>query len=222
MRIIKLFAAAAMLAACTTASAQSSSAKGVSETTHSTDGWNTVWLQYNPTRVSVDYDGTESMKATAFSIGYSRAFSVSSNIPLFVEGGAGLQYSWSKDGSEDDIDVKTSVLSVKIPADILYKFQIPNSPVTIAPYAGINLRFNVWGEQKYKYRNYEKSFNLFDKDNWEDEDEVWNRFQIGWHAGVKACFLKTYTVGVGYGSDFSELYKKAKVGEWTLQLGYTF
>lgn len=102
----------------------------------------------------------------------------------------------------------------------MYKFQFPNSSIAIAPYVGINLRFNVWGEQKQEYKNLGHTYNLFDKDDMEDDD--WNRFQIGWRTGVKGYFGNRFMVGAGYGYDFNDLYKKAKVGEWTLQLGYTF
>ena len=62
---------------------------------------------------------------------------------------------------------------------------------------------------------------LFDKKDM-GSDGVWKHFQIGWHVGVKAQFGKNFMAGVGYGSDFSELAKKLKSGEWTIQLGYTF
>ncbi len=203
---MKLFAAAAMLAACTTASAQFSNAKGGSSES-SASGWSTVWVQYNPTTVSADGGGSSS--ATGFSAGYSRAFSVSKSIPLYVEGGAGLQYTWA---SEDGVDTKW--LSVKIPVDVTYKFQIPNSSIAILPYAGLNFRVNVWGEG-------DNSVDLFDKDKMGD-DFVWNRFQVGWRAGAKAHFGNSFMVGVGYGHDFSELSKGVKLGEWSLQLGYMF
>lgn len=234
MKSIKLLAATAMLAVCTSASAQFSNANGSSsQTVQSNEGWSTLWLQYNPTNVSVDVKGVDDKSASAISLGYSRAFGVSKSIPLFVEAGAGLQYTWTDEGSEDNLDVNTKLLSIKIPVDLMYKFQIPNSSVAIMPYAGLNLRFNVWGEQKWEYisdddysdyydsDDEKTTFDLFDKKDM-GKDEVWNRFQIGWRAGVKARFGKSFMIGAGYGSDFSELYKKAKIGEWTLQLGYTF
>ena len=142
MKNLKLFAAAVMLAACTSASAQFSNAKGSSSSVD-TEGWNTVWVQYNPG--SWMPDEGDNMSFNSVSLGYSKAFSVSKSLPLFVEAGAGLQYTWSDEGSDEDMDVNTHLLSLKIPVDLMYKFDIPNSSVSIMPYLGVNLRYNAWG-----------------------------------------------------------------------------
>lgn len=248
MKKIKFLAAAFMLAVCTTATAQFSNAKGGASTTTSvdTEGWSTLYIQYNPSTFSIDEKGADDFNANAVSFGFNRAFGLSNSTPLFIETGLGLQYTWSDDQSTDDEDIKVSMLSFKIPVDLIYKFQIPNSSIAIMPYAGLNLRINAWGEQKieekddddddryrisragyydddddYYYGNDKDKLNLFDKKDM-GKDYVWKRFQIGWHAGVKAKFGKSFMAGVGYGSDFSEICKKTTIGEWTIQLGYTF
>ena len=246
MRSLKFLAAAAMLAACTSASAQFTNAKGGGAVSASeSKGWNTVWVQYNPGTWKTDVKGMDDLSFSSFSLGYSHAFGVANTLPLYVEAGVGLQYYWNSEdyGDEDYTEtVKTHVLSVKVPVDLTYKFQIANSSVSILPYVGLNLRYNLSGKMKSEYSEDDDedyyapkraSYSYDDEDEESDEldlfdkkdmgkDEVWKRFQIGWHVGVKAQFGKNFMAGVGYGSDFSEITKKVKSGEWTIQLGYTF
>lgn len=249
MSKMKLLVATVLMAACTSASAQFANSKGsgIASTTD-TNGWNTVWVQYNPGSWNYDVKGVDDITFNSFSLGYSRAFSVTNRLPLFVEAGAGLQYYWSSEDTDIEdgtVTAKTHMLSVKVPVDLLYRFQLSNSSIAIMPYAGLNLRYNMSGKAKYEYSESDDDdfFNApslassgFDADDDEDEsdesdlfdkkdmgsDGVWKHFQIGWHVGVKAQFGKNFMAGVGYGSDFSELAKKMKSGEWTIQLGYTF
>jgi len=163
MRNFKMILAATLLAVCTTASAQFSNQKG----TNSTNGWSTLWVQWNPSNLTPDKGDSESF--TGLSLGYSKAFSASSNVPIFIEAGIGVQYSFSTidvtDDDDDDvsaawqywygsadgcIEKKTSMLSAKVPVSFMYDWQIPNSSVAITPYAGLDLRFNIIGKSKYE------------------------------------------------------------------------
>lgn len=249
MSKMKLLVATVLMAACTSASAQFANSKGsVGASTTDTNGWNTVWVQYNPGSWNIDVKDADDISFNSFSLGYSRAFSVTNSLPLFVEAGAGLQYYWnSEDVTDGDVTqtTKTHMLSVKIPVDLLYRFQLSNSSIAIMPYAGLNLRYNMSGKAKTSFSEsfdeddfynapalaYNDSDPDFDEDDEYEQDlfdknemdgNPWKHFQIGWHVGVKAQFGKNFMAGVGYGSDFSELAKKLKSGEWTIQLGYTF
>ena len=61
--------------------------------------------------------------------------------------------------------------------------------------------------------------NYFDKED--TLDDPWKRVQVGWQIGVGFNYKKLY-VGVAYGSDFSEITKKAKLSFTTIRLGYNF
>lgn len=229
-----------------------------SSSSASTDGWSTIYLQWNPSTLKPDKGDSESF--TGLSIGYNKAFSISQSAPIFIEAGLGVQYSFKTISMADryelddddleymDPELKYSVLSAKIPVSIAYDFQIPNSNVSITPFAGLDFRFNIIGKQKLEWNftseaeealeyhygsNWEKEkmygyslggedWNLFDKDDMGSDDATWNRFQIGWHIGVNARFNNKFLVGLSYGTDFSEIAKKTKINTASITVGYCF
>lgn len=257
MKTFKLLALTAMLVVGTTASAQFTNSSKASSAAN-TDGWSTFYVQWNPSNVSPDKGDSESF--TGFSVGVNKAFSVSKSIPLFVEVGVGLQYSFKNedmadeladiyDMDEDDITEicdpkeKFNMFSAKVPVSLVYNWQLPNSNISIAPFAGITLRYNFSGKDKMEFnwdsefeeylreeygnKEFEKVFgdqekDLFDKDDMGSSDATWKRFQIGWQIGVSARFNNHFLVGVSYGSDFSEIFKKAKINTTSITLGYCF
>jgi len=186
-------------------------------------GWNTIYLQWNPSSFSPEVGSSESF--TGFSVGYNHAFGLTQSIPLYVEAGIGVQYSFW-DGTYLGIpDCKIKLLSAKVPVSLMYKFDIPNSTISIVPNAGLDMRFNILGKLKNdEYEEYLKksSFNLFDKDDMGGDDYTWNRFQIGWHVGVNFMFNNQFLVGASYGTDFSEIAKNSKVHTGSITLGYCF
>lgn len=248
MKSIKLFFTAALLAVSASGLAQSTSVGTTS--TEGTKGWNTLYVQYNPSSLVPEKGDSKSF--TGFSIGYNRAFSVSQSTPLYLEAGIGVQYSYYSESETvsdglytSPYEYKYSVLSAKIPVSIGYALRIPNTPISVNPYVGIDLRGNIYGKMKYDWTDFihhsteigsgSGNINLFSKDDWgewygyPDEPEakeevdasVWKRFQLGWHAGVNFKYNKLL-LGVSYGSDFSEIYKECKIHTTSVTLGYCF
>lgn len=247
MKMTKLFIAAAMLAVSVTASAQftNTSRKGQAKTV-STKGWETFYLQWNPSSFSIDLKNADDQSFTGFSVGYSKAFGVSRTTPLFLEVGAALQYShyteegdvlmyfYDEEYGDVDYDIvdgeeKFNMFSVKVPVNLLYKFQIPNSSVSLLPFVGATLRCNASAKKKVSVtdEDYEldgiedTEYDLFDKDDMGSKSK-WKRFQIGWQIGVNAHFGENFLVGLSYGSDFSEICKKTKISTTSVTLGYRF
>lgn len=246
MKGFKLILAAGLLAVSATASAQFSNAGSSSSSSSVTpDGWSTLWLQWNPSTLKIDDDDVDNQSFTGFSVGYSRAFGVSKSIPIFVEPGIGLQYSFHSEDLLDEVESddyvdefkqKYNVFSIKVPVNFIYDWQIPNSTVSLMPFVGLNFRYNLSGKRKYDWEltddapsrmedyfeeYYDEDANLFDKGDM-GKEYVWKHFQVGWHIGVKARFGKSFLVGASYGSDFSEIAKKCKIAGGNITLGYTF
>lgn len=231
----KVLFTAAMLMSSSVSFAQFSNS-GSSSSSSSTDEWNTLYLQWNPSTFSPDKGDSKSFNG--FSAGFNHAFSLSQNMPLFLEAGLGVQYSvWSDDIKDYDsysskrntIDLKLTMISAKVPVSLAYKYDIPNSTISIIPNAGLDLRFNISGKIKVESGDYSESFGLFDKDDMEEvglylfgDDDTWKRFQIGWHIGVNFMFNKSFMIGASYGTDFSEVAKKIKINTGSITLGYCF
>lgn len=245
MKNFKTFAVAALLAVSATASAQfTNSSSASSSSSANAEGWNTIWVEYNPSSFKYDVKGADNQSFNGFSFGYSRAFSLTPSTPLFLEAGFGVQYSFfseTEEGDDDgdwgyDVKTKFNMFSAKIPVNIMYNFQLPNSKISLIPYLGLGLRFNLsaktkvtaeyWGDLPSYIdeddEDNERECNMFDKEDMDGSENTWKRFQIGWQIGLKARFADKFLVGVSYGSDFSEIAKKTKIGGASITLGYTF
>lgn len=224
MKSFKIFVMAAFLAVAMSASAQTKAASSVGE------GWSSVYVQWNPS--TMDY-GKHSESFTGLTIGYNQAFKILADKPLYVEGGIAAQYSFDSDDYEQDSEVSMSFFSAKIPVNLTYKFGLPNSPVSIAPYFGLVLRANLFGSTKTTLgdkdsehysddaiEKIEESRNLFD-----DSDmggDPLKRFQFGWQLGANVFFGGKYYAGISYGADLSEISKKTKIHTTSITLGYCF
>ena len=79
---------------------------------------------------------------------------------------------------------------------------------------------DFWQEMETDY-GVKQEQDMFDKDDMGSKDATWKRIQVGWQIGVGLNF-KHLHVGLAYGKDFSELYKKCKVPFTTISLGYNF
>ena len=172
MKKIKFLAVAAMLAISTGAFAQS----------------NSVYFQWSPSEFKMDHS---KFNFTGLSLGYNRTFGITESVPLSVEVGGALQYSF---GKEDG--TKMNMFSIKIPVNLTYDWDVTER-FTIAPFAGLMGRFNIWGQWKYGG----ESTNMF------SDDGGCKRFQLGWQAGANFKLDKKYYVGCSYGTDFTNFWK---------------
>jgi opacity protein-like surface antigen len=170
--------------------------------------------------------------------GYNKRMGLNvSSFPLYVDYGANFSYMFgsSEYTEEDDyyeIDYKyensVNVASINVPLAVTTPFQVDN--ITILPYVGVNLRFNLFGKQKeaveasYDGEDLSKSetYDLFNKDDM--DGYPFGRFQAGLNLGVNIEYEK-YTVGIGYVNDFSPVYKGFLSGTFsatTISVGYKF
>lgn len=233
MKKARFCAVLVLLTVCATSFAQFTNSSSVSSSASGSDKWSSFWVEYNPSSLNPSKGDNQSF--TGLSAGFSRAFSLSSSSPLFLEGGLGIQYSFfSVDGGDDEdyddygyyyddeMSIKVNWLSLKVPLNFVYRYNIPNSNIALCPFAGVTLRFNLFGKQKLEWEDETEEYDLFDKDDMGSQDATWKRFQIGWQIGAKALFNNKVSLGVSYGSDFSEILKKTKVNTATVSLGFIF
>ena len=248
MKTIKYYAVAALLAISSSANAQftNASSSGGSATSASSEGWSSFFVQYNPSKVVSDVDGAEDLSFTGITAGFSKAFAIAPSTPIYLEAGLAVQYSFATWNWIDDLKMlkkndycdpeeKFSMFSAKVPVSLTYVWDLPNSSISLAPFAGVDFRFNALGSMKTEKNmksgytidddDWEDNFgkikkDVFDKKDMGDEDATFKRFQIGWHIGLNAYFNKQYYVGISYGSDFSEIRKKTKVNTTSITLGF--
>lgn len=231
---IKLLSLIALFAVSNSVSAQYYDSKNWKTEYHELGGgWGTVWAEYNPSVFKVDVSGADNQSATGISLGYSQAFPLITDGFLFLEAGLGAQYTFYSDDENQTIDgykVKVeedfSMWSLKLPVNLLYKFEIGNSGFSLSPFAGLTLRYNISAQIKAKAsadgESYSEKYNLFKKSDMGGSDNTWNRFQVGWQAGLKAIISKSFMISASYGTDFTEIAEKTKLQTATVSLGYCF
>ena len=211
MKNFKLFLAACLLGLATAANAQfsDSSAASVSE---NNDAWDGIRVSYNLFAVeddsNIDYD-----KIGAFEIGYVKAFSISSTMPLFLETGASLL--WAKGDLFDDQGLKLSMemMSINIPVNLAYKFDIKEG-MSFVPYAGLFLRYNLSGETELSQYGNKVTSDMFDEDEGDGD-----RIQYGLQIGARLDFNK-FNVGVSYGFDINEIMDDTKTNKIAFTVGF--
>ena len=211
MKNFKLFLAACLLGLATAANAQfsDSSAASVSE---NNDAWDGIRVSYNLFAVeddsNIDYD-----KIGAFEIGYVKAFSISSTMPLFLETGASLL--WAKGDLFDDQGLKLSMdmMSINIPVNLAYKFDIKEG-MSFVPYAGLFLRYNLSGETEASQYGNKVTSDMFDEDEGDGD-----RIQYGLQIGARLDFNK-FNVGVSYGFDINEIMDDTKTNKIAFTVGF--
>ena len=195
----------------------------------SAEGFSSVYLQYNIStmRTHSEHSGgkhNDNEGFSAVSLGWNSALALFGDLPLYLQPGVALTYGWDKQESSYS-DVKYSMLSAKVPVNLVYSIKLGDSPVSIDPYLGINGRAFIFANAKEDGHD---SHSLFSKDDM-GEDHTWNRFQIGAQAGLNVRFSNFY-VGAEYAMDATEVYKYDKNGYKTTQkinalsinLGYCF
>lgn len=229
--IKKFFSLVIMASLALGAAAQfSNSGNGGGSVASDNEGWSTVYLEWNPITIhytgkTSDYDDYDDPTLTGFSLGYSHAFSLTSSTPLFVEVGGAAQFAFHKETSDydDDSSETTMLASIKVPVNLLYKFELNNSSIALMPFLGLTVRGNVWGQSKYEYEDYDgknhsETADLFNKKDM-GKDGVWKRVQVGWQIGLKARFGEKFIVGGSYGTDFNDIAKKYKARTGTISVG---
>jgi len=252
MKTIKFFVLTGALLASVSASAQfaNTSNKTQSNTQASTVG---AYKDVNPyDRISVSFlsekispDKGDDTSMSGASINYIHGFSVSKTLPLFIETGIDFSAGFHTEDMDKDAlsfganegSVKTSLMSLAIPANLAYKFNV-NPEFSIQPFVGLNFKFNLIGKQKTSYefddpddeKDYEEMLeendikadkNMFDKKDTGDKNLTWNRFQMGWHIGAGINY-KSLWIGLSYGTDFTALCKKVNTSTFKVGVGVNF
>lgn len=239
MKTFKLFMLVAFLGLATSASAQfvnsgssnssASSSSSFDVTSVKTDGWSRIYVSYLPSKMKFDFDGADDIKFKGFQVGWLKGFGLTQRLPLYMEAGAAIQYRSYKEeesdsygGYEVSYSDKYTMLSLNIPINLLYRFNITDD-FSVSPYFGFDFRVNLLGKNKYE-ETYDSETDSYDWNLFDDDDmdnEAWKRFQAGWHIGVGLDYRAIH-FGVEYGTDFNEIAEKSKFATTSVTLGFNF
>ena len=161
---------------------------------------NAIYLQYSPARYKTDDESR--VRFNEFQLGYNRIIQVIEDMPYFVEAGAGIKFSWTK----ETIDAR--LITFRVPVNVIYKiYPWKQKDYAIAPFAGASCRIIAMAHDC----TYDT--NLC--------DAGWGRFQIAWQAGVR-FYLNRYFLGISYSRDFRDSGKYPSVRECGVHFGLCF
>lgn len=192
------------------------------KTFHVVGDYNLFGVSYDNTHLSNKYGVFEDDKGAGyngFGLEYTHGFGLSHSLPMHIELGAKFNlgfYSLSDKDSYGHYDYKytfsSRLMRLSIPVSYAYSIAIGDN-MAITPYIGLDFRFNLLAngtskEEEYLYDDFmdedKYSWSFFDKE--EMDDETWQRFQMGWHIGVRFAIEKVF-LGINYGTDFMPIYK---------------
>lgn len=213
------------------ASAQFMQSSGSKSSAAVEDVFSTFDLTYSPVTIKATLgDNSETTDLNGLSLNWSQARLMTDQLPIYLQYGAGLQFSWYTDSESNDYyDYKTttSFLTVKVPVNVLYNFAIPNTNLSVMPYVGLNAQIHVLGQNKTTMDDGDEKqtskYSFFNKEDM--EDNPYNRFVLGWQIGAMVSYNK-YFVGIGYSGPVTCLYKnddfKIKASQINISLGIKF
>lgn len=202
-----IFIAAIMFAACITASAQKAKS----------GEWSSAYVQYNPMTFVVDYQGSEDLDFTGFTVGYNKAFSIAGKTPLFITVGGELNAAFYSDSYQDE-DVSDTYINVRVPALLTYKWNVSDN-INILPYAGLYARIGIVANEKYEDEHDSETISLFDKKDMGSKDATWGRLQIGTQIGFNVEFNSKWYLGLSYSTDLSNVCKKCSFTTYAITAG---
>lgn len=179
---------------------------------------------------------------SGITLGYLQSYHIVKGLPIFIEYGANIQYLYGKEILSNDsifntyggdVTFRANICSVNVPVNASLRLSFEDNKIAVTPYAGLNLRLNLFGKQKIEgtFFGVEESSedNLFNKsDNSTlDSEDTFNRLQLGINYGV-AFSYDVYTISVGRVSDISRIANvndhqyKGRMGVTTISVGYAF
>jgi len=162
---------------------------------------NAIYLQYSPSRYKVSDDCR--VHFNEFLLGYNRLIQVVEEKPYFVEAGANVKFSWTKDMMD------ARVITFRIPVNVLYKiYPWKEKDYAIAPFAGASVRAIAMAHDCSSHTNLCGS-------------NGWGRFQVAWQAGIR-FYMNRYFLGFSYSRDFRDSSKFPGVRECGVHLGCCF
>lgn len=200
---------------------------------------NEIYIQYNPINNLVKatggggHDYTD--KYNGFSIGYHRYFEFYSD--LYAVTGLGITYAASNSTTDAGAGITLisnhKLMSVKLPVNILYRYNVPGTELNIEPFAGLQVKCNVLGTLEMDFTGFDsqqsKSDFLFYLRTLGIDigtsdllaSKAWKRFQLAWQGGFNVTY-HSFLAGFSIGTDIIKIEKDNHITTVAISLGYRF
>lgn len=169
---------------------------GSLEVVNYSSGWNEL------------FSGGEIDTFTGVGVGvsYIHGFGLPVKLPFYIETGLKLGTAFH---SEDDATF--SNINLQTPVNLTYSFKLAKGKIRLAPYLGLNFKFNCLAN----IHAGGKDFNCF------DDPFDFRVFQLGWHVGANFTYNKLYA-GMSFGTDFINATPKTSTVTFNVSIGVQF
>lgn len=174
-----------------------------------TEDWGDFYLEYSPMQLVSTAKGVDNKLFHTATIGYSYLFQLG-NTPLYLDAGLEASGSWFSKRYDGGEKYSMSVFYSKIPLNLVFRWNISEN-FAIAPFGGLFVKYNVYGEEREKYNGETYTWKLFDEEYTNDDD--YNRFQFGYQAGLKLIIGGCVSIGASWKADISSFC--TYYDEWT-------
>ena len=176
-----------------------------------------LYVEYSPTQLHVSYHGvSDNTNYHGIALGYSYFYPFAGS--LGVDAGIKAQYFFRNE-TKGAVKYKNNMFSATIPIDLAYDWHATDG-LAVYPYAGLYARFNFSANSKEEGNGYSHKYNVFDKDDM--GDHTWDRFQVGWQAGVNFRIMDVFTIGGGYFMDLTKITDHTTVRGFNIRAGVNF
>lgn len=206
-----------------------------------TDNYGRFYIGYNPISVNWEEMGSMMKKVlpmkNGLSLGYMHANNIVKSLPLYVEYGANVAWTFGKyddkesvDGYSSKTERKLNMFSVNVPVNVAFRFSFANNDFSVTPYLGLNFRINLAGtcketvinKMEYGGESYKSTaivkYKLFSSDeiDLEDDEDAWdveksdNEVTMEATTGMGDLAFKRFQVGFNVGVAVN--YKKLHFG----------
>lgn len=177
---------------------------------------NLAYVRYSPAQYTFP-SHTPHINMQEIAAGWARSIQVADSIPIFVEVGAELKYTFTPNEIVHT-NAKYSLLTFRIPVNVTYKLYLSRTRnIALVPQAGIHFRAIAMGKEDING----KKENIFKEDNKNQTSCEWERCQLGWQVGLRLQ-MERYFIGTSYGRDFPDKKKCPQIHECGISAGFCF
>lgn len=168
------------------------------------EDWGNFYVEYSPLQLTSTANGVDSKNFNTATIGFSYDFQLGYS-PVYIDAGFETSGSWHSKRYADGEKYSMTIAFSKIPVNFAFRWN-PTENFGIVPYAGVHVKYNIYGEDRVKYTNGDsESWNLFDRGRTYDDD--YNRFQFGYQAGLKMIIYNCFSIGAAWKADLTPFCK---------------
>lgn len=164
------------------------------------ESWGDFYLEYSPLQWVSSAKDVKNRTFHTATIGYGYDFQLG-EVPVYIEASFEASGAWHSQRYNDGTKYSMNLYFAKIPINLAYRWTL-NDNFAIVPFGGAYVKWNIYGEEREKdsYGNTYK-WELFDKNYTNDDD--YNRFQLGYQAGLKLIIGNCLSIGASWKADIT-------------------